>query len=917
MKIFKSLVVGLVVFGLNTAVFSAEEGFSPYSGTTRDDFNQGGKFDLGTDEGLENFKDHNQYKSKIKKITSSFTTNIADDFIKNNQKNIGINNNEIKALKTIENTYKYSDSSEINSDFLSNELLSDNQKQSVKQLNKFSIGKTKLGDLVQEFESYSTRVDLFNDSTNAINKTLETVGDIDENSINSYISESRIRDDIQKVNKESKVSLSPGQIASKNAEPLYEASKSGWSIARSAFLNTKRLQQLTKIKNIAKFKKLENDVLVVELMTKVGQALYANSKNKPEDMAGNLGGALDIVIGELKEAKYNIPGSKFHSIFIDAIKMLKDSDDLRKLEKINISTFGKEATNQVKILKTEIQNKISGGIHSLMAGMAKDSPVEDLAAVAGEISQLYNKSIELGNKYVAEASLEDAKTANKVFDKALSKMNNVQNLFKNNLGETILDNPNLEAELGWKKAEKPIAKKDSEEEKQAKKEKALNAKNEILAKNKEKQEAKQKQENAKKLAEQTKEVAKLKKAIQTAENLREENAELAEQYANNPTKANKDALDKSGKAFANARDNVSEYDNGEYAQTHKYENSFTVDKDRQVKQNFDTALGDMSQKQKDILARADYDSDNFAEGVIGREQAGRDYTQEQADFYALGGGEDKLKNEKDLASLEDFFDKLLKDDDLADVNDDEKTKVGDNENNNELRSIRGSFSYIGIHQNGGDTYSVGSLETRDNNNTFDSMEYLDFSNSGISGGYPAIAPSTTSEASPDVDGYKYTAWGDWSLSGLVADIGGQDYAVDYGHYVMGNTTIDMPSFGNATYNGKLIGGTVGISNNGVVEKNSIGGTIEIGVNFNNSSLSAVLNSTKNNSNWAVARFSNISVQEGGNFHTGFNGTVDGGGVSRIDGKFFGTNAQEVGGSFQISKTGSDADNATGVFRAKQ
>jgi hypothetical protein len=440
---------------------------------------------------------------------------------------------------------------------------------------------------------------------------------------------------------------------------------------------------------------------------------------------------------------------------------------------------------------------------------------------------------------------------------------------------------------------------------------------EILAKNKEKQEAKQKQENAKKLAEQTEEVAKLKKAVQTAENLREKNTKLAEQYANNPTTANKNALDKSGREFANARDDVSEYDNGEYAQTHKYENSFTVDKDRQVKQNFDTALGDMSQEQKDILARADYDSDDFAEGVIGREQAGRDYAQEQADFYALGGGEDKLKDEKDLASLEDFFDKLLKDDDLADVNDDEKTKVGDNENNNELRSIRGSFSYIGIHQNGGDTYSIGSLETRDNNNTFDSTEYLDFSNSKISGGYPAIAPPTTSEASPDVDGYKYTAWGDWSLSGLVADIGGQDYAVDYGHYVMGNATIDMPSFGNATYNGKLIGGTVGISNNGVVEKNSIGGTIEIGVNFNNSSLSAVLNSTKNNSNWAVARFSNISVQKGGHFHTGFNRTVDGGGVSRIDGQFFGTNAQEVGGSFQISKTRNDADNATGVFRAKR
>jgi hypothetical protein len=849
MKIFKSLVVGLVVFGLNATVFSAQGDLLPQtelSKETIESLRNTSQPHIVSDEQKAfdyALNDVNEILSPVNDITQNI--DIITEVYERSKEVIGIINNKQNLILKI--------AGDIDNDAI---------KGGIRQITK---GITGINNTINKIKNSKIM-------RAGVNATLKSAGKI--------LNKVAITQQTVVLGNQIKKSLDDGfdfvDIADIGIEVVSYAPLGG-----------------------------AVNELVYEKIKGIDRAINSLEESKRIIFKNNTDFALSTIKNENFLKRINGWGK-------DAIKKAKTQSDLNNVFDNIINEEIKGTKSSIRMIDLAIKDIGDESIRTEFFGLdvgAEDSYIKSLndykSMLEDRINNIKNSDKEknklrkIFNSNATKHILDDINTKSTKLVKDTKFMSDKQKLVADNLNTIVNLSKNIQINS------------------QNIKEKALNAKNEILAKNKEKQEAKQKQENDKKLAEQTEEVAKLKKAVQTAENLREKNAKLAEQYANNPTKANKDALDKSGKAFANARDNVSEYDNGEYAQTHKYENSFTVDKDRQVKQNFDTALGDMSQKQKDILARADYDSDNFAEGVIGREQAGRDYTQEQADFYALGGGEDKLKNEKDLASLEDFFDKLLKDDDLADVNDDEKTKVGDNENNNELRSIRGSFSYIGIHQNGGDTYSVGSLETRDNNNTFDSMEYLDFSNSGISGGYPAIAPSTTSEASPDVDGYKYTAWGDWSLSGLVADIGGQDYAVDYGHYVMGNTTIDMPSFGNATYNGKLIGGTVGISNNGVVEKNSIGGTIEIGVNFNNSSLSAVLNSTKNNSNWAVARFSNISVQEGGHFHTGFNGTVDGGGVSRIDGKFFGTNAQEVGGSFQISKTGSDADNATGVFRAKQ
>jgi hypothetical protein len=452
------------------------------------------------------------------------------------------------------------------------------------------------------------------------------------------------------------------------------------------------------------------------------------------------------------------------------------------------------------------------------------------------------------------------------------------------------------------------------------KEKALNAKNEILAKNQEKQEEKQKQENAKKLAEQTEEVAKLKKAVQTAENLREKNAKLAEQYENNPTQANKDALDKSGREFANARDDVSEYDNGEYAQTHKYENSFTVDKDRQIKQNFDTALGDMSQEQKDILARADYDSDDFAEGVIEREQAGRDYAQEQADFYALGGGEDKLKDEKDLASLEDFFDKLLKDDDLADVNNDEKTEITERKETQELYpDYKGQFTSL-VNYQAGDEYNIITTNAKtdaDSGETEPSANnklYISNNNAGSFNGDYRMNNYTTGQDGASY--YQYTKWGSWnktSLSQNYVSNSGITHDLSGGHWVIGRVNKEIPKYGQATYNGKLSGDHMSADN--VYSKNSMSGTIKLEANFATSTLNGNLSIKHNGSSWSDpgiknGKIENSSGRMGGDISSTF------GGSGSIGGYFYGKSESmptESGGQWWFFNN--DGTRAAGSFRA--
>jgi hypothetical protein len=878
MKFFKSLVVGLVVFGLNNYVMA------------------------------------------------SFSTDIADDFIKNNQKNIGISNNEIKALKTIENAYKYSDSSKINSSFLSNEFLNEEQKHSVKQLGEFKIGDTNLGELVESLQSYENRRSLIKDSFGVMDKTLNLVK-LKEDTHNEEFNKN-INNSLQNISNARQAlnsSRSISETLKEQGESVVSTIEGGWSLSRATFLNSKLLKG---VKNIAKYKdisKLVGSAEIANYLLSAGKAIYKiETDAASEDIVGDLFStveSLTTLAPSILKDKGIGKGSKYAKAMLEIEKIRKEVNSISKLSKINRKILSDSSNSAIGVLSAEMIDKVKIGVLSIVAELSNpDTVIGTSLSVSKIVIDSLSKRSSLSNKYTYRNTFKNFTKANEILDKSLVSAVKSNQILKNDLADVILNSPNLETELGWKKAEKPIAKKDSEEEKQAKKEKALKAKNEILAKNKEKQEAKQKQENAKKLAEQTEEVAKLKKAVQTAENLREKNTKLAEQYANNPTTANKNALDKSGREFANARDDVSEYDNGEYAQTHKYENSFTVDKDRQIKQNFDTALGDMSQEQKDILARADYDSDDFAEGVIEREQAGRDYAQEQADFYALGGGEDKLKDEKDLASLEDFFDKLLKDDDLADVNDDEKKQIDDSEKNDDA-ARRDSYihlSFIGEYT-GDNPYKnalIHSVNESDSNNKINATETIEPRPGRITGGDIVITPQLT-------NGYKYTAWGQWSLPNLLhIESDGRESKIHQGYYIIGERpTIEIPKTGNASYLGELRGDYVGNDNS--VDLNSISGSISMNVNFGTQYLDADLVVKKDNSTWANAHFENVYIKHTNNRGNGqfdqhdrdkSGNSVTGGGWGSLEGYFLG-DGSEAGGAFIVQK---DNDGrASGVFRAKK
>lgn len=227
--------------------------------------------------------------------------------------------------------------------------------------------------------------------------------------------------------------------------------------------------------------------------------------------------------------------------------------------------------------------------------------------------------------------------------------------------------------------------------------------------------------------------------------------------------------------------------------------------------------------------------------------------------------------------------------------------------------LEGDISYIGFNATG-DSFGTNSIKAN-GDYEFSPIENLhgNMLNNDI-----VITPSTPSESNPDIDGYKYTAWGSWSQSGLIAVINtGESFNLtNSGHYIIGKTTIDMPRTGTATYSGSLKGNYLN-RNDDSVEVNVISGTIDITANFATSSVNANLNVNRNGSAWAsvstTASINNSSFSNDGNT----NNVVVGGGNAAVNGVFYGTNAQEVGGSFWVNKQHGDGGAASGVFRAKQ
>ena len=163
--------------------------------------------------------------------------------------------------------------------------------------------------------------------------------------------------------------------------------------------------------------------------------------------------------------------------------------------------------------------------------------------------------------------------------------------------------------------------------------------------------------------------------------------------------------------------------------------------------------------------------------------------------------------------------------------------------------------------------------------------------------------------------YNYSAWGEWN--------GGTAFAPIHRQAIVGYPTeiSDMPKTGSATYSGQLQGDFW--DTNGpfapagpypqqtkTLEPNAIGGTVQLNADFANSSISGSLNATHNGTPFASATF-NTGISG-----ASYNGSLSSGsGSGTIGGGFYGPNAEETGGTFQINKN--DGTGASGIFHAKQ
>lgn len=173
------------------------------------------------------------------------------------------------------------------------------------------------------------------------------------------------------------------------------------------------------------------------------------------------------------------------------------------------------------------------------------------------------------------------------------------------------------------------------------------------------------------------------------------------------------------------------------------------------------------------------------------------------------------------------------------------------------------------------------------------------------------------------DGYNYVGWGSWNDIGYrneQATDGTALYSDSAKHFVYGNRTTydDMPKIGTAVYTGNIKGDYV---KQGLIEANSITGDISFNVNFANESLEGLLSAKHNGKNFATASFTgnNFNANKdlfGKNYEeSGFwvNGDMKGGKMS-LQGSFYGPNAEETAGSWDIKKTN---EQASGIFRAKK
>lgn len=176
-------------------------------------------------------------------------------------------------------------------------------------------------------------------------------------------------------------------------------------------------------------------------------------------------------------------------------------------------------------------------------------------------------------------------------------------------------------------------------------------------------------------------------------------------------------------------------------------------------------------------------------------------------------------------------------------------------------------------------------------------------------------PIIYEEKRDDAMGLKYTSWGTWSEGNTKVYGSNDEHKVDNSHWVAGGTTLDLPATGSATYNGVVRGSEV--ANGAYVGPTT--GTMNMTVNFADKSISGSLNIVdRNNAAFATANMNNMVIDTSNN--NAFSGTLSGNNIAqstsnKINGRFYGPAAQEVGGAWDVRKT--DGRNANGIFVGKR
>ena len=171
-----------------------------------------------------------------------------------------------------------------------------------------------------------------------------------------------------------------------------------------------------------------------------------------------------------------------------------------------------------------------------------------------------------------------------------------------------------------------------------------------------------------------------------------------------------------------------------------------------------------------------------------------------------------------------------------------------------------------------------------------------------SGSVPTYAATTMSEN----DSYNYLSWGTWSTE-LSAS---HKTVVDGSRWIAGKLTptTSMPSSGTATYNGTV----QGMSYESDALK-TLNGTHTMNANFASGTITGTMNVNyaSSGASYATTNLNAVSIS-GNGFAGGLNGTDN---TGSIKGSFYGPAANEIGGTWALSKTGSSS--AAGIFAGKK